>query len=74
MTLAIWLNGTDANGCCAFRGGPWLHSGYFGEGVGVAVRKGNAPLRRALDFALKRLFERGVYADLYLKYFPIGFF
>ena len=74
VSLAIWLNGTDANGCCAFRGGPFLHSAYFGEGVGIAVRKNNSPLRRALDYALKRLFERGVYADLYLKYFPVGFF
>jgi polar amino acid transport system substrate-binding protein len=74
ISLAVWLNGTDAGGCCGFRGGPYLDSGYFGEGVGIAVRKGNVPLRRAIDFALRRLAERGVYADIYLKYFPIGFF
>ena len=72
--LALWLNGTDAADCCAFRGGPYLQSRYFGDGVGIAVTKGNVALRRALDFALKRLAERGVYAELYLKYFPIGFF
>ena len=74
VTLALWLNGTDAAGCCAFRGGPFLHSAYFGEGVGVAVRKNNSTLRRAIDFALARIAGRGVYADLYLKYFPVGFF
>lgn len=74
VTLALWLNGTDAAGCCAFRGGPFLHSAYFGEGVGVAVRKNNSTLRRAIDFALARIAARGVYADLYLKYFPVGFF
>jgi polar amino acid transport system substrate-binding protein len=74
VSLALWLNGLDAAGCCAFRGGPYLESSYFGEGVGIAVRKDNAALRRALDFALARLSERGVYTELYLKYFPIGFF
>jgi polar amino acid transport system substrate-binding protein len=74
VTLALWLNGTDANGCCAFRGGPWLNSAYFGEGVGIAVARGNVVVRRALDHALQRVAEKGTYADLYLKYFPIGFF
>lgn len=74
VSLAVWLNGTDSGGCCAFRGGPYLDSSYFGEGVGIAVRKGNTTLRRALDYALRHLAERGVYADIYLKYFPIGFF
>lgn len=74
VTLAIWLNGSDANGCCAFRGGPYTESRYFGEGVGIAVHKENEALRRVLDYALVRLADSGVYADLYLKYFPIGFY
>ncbi len=74
VSLALWLNGTDAAGCCAFRGGPYLQDKYFGDGVGIAVARGNVGLRRDLDYALRRLAERGVYAELYLKYFPIGFF
>jgi polar amino acid transport system substrate-binding protein len=74
VSLAIWLNSTDASGCCAFRGGAFTESRYFGEGVGIAVRKDNQTLRRALDYGLKRLSERGVYADLYLKYFPVSFY
>jgi polar amino acid transport system substrate-binding protein len=74
VTLAIWLNGEEGAQCCAFRGGPFLDPAFFGEGVGVAVRKDNAALRRALDFAFSRLAERGVYTELYLKYFPVGFF
>ena len=31
-------------------------------------------LRRALDFALLRLSQQGIYAEIYLKHFPIGFF
>ncbi len=74
VALAAWLNGVDSAGCCAFRGGPFLQRAYFGDGVGIAVARGNVVLRRALDYGLQRLAERGVYAELYLKYFPIGFF
>ena len=74
VAFALWLNGTDAGGCCAFRGGPYTESRFFGEGVGIALRKDNQAVKRALDYALKRVFERGVYADLYLKYFPVGFY
>ena len=74
VAFALWLNGTDATGCCAFRGGPYTESRYFGEGVGIALRKDNQAMKRALDYALKRVAERGVYADLYLKYFPVGFY
>ena len=74
VSFAIWLNSTDASGCCAFRGGAFTEARFFGEGGGIAVRKDNQNLRRALDYGLKRLAERGVYADLYLKYFPISFY
>jgi len=74
VAFALWLNGTDAGGCCAFRGGPYTESRFFGEGVGIALRKDNQAMKRALDYALKRVFERGVHADLYLKYFPVGFY
>jgi polar amino acid transport system substrate-binding protein len=31
-------------------------------------------LRLALNYALFRLWEKGIMADLYLRYFPIGFY
>jgi polar amino acid transport system substrate-binding protein len=74
VTLSQWLNGTDAQNCCAFRGGAYTEARFFGEGVGIAVKKGNVALRHALDYALAALAEKGIYADLYLKYFPIGIY
>ena len=74
IALALWLNGTDAKGCCLFRGGPFTESRFFGNGVSIAVAKGNATLRQALDYELSQLARNGTYADLYLKYFPIGFY
>jgi polar amino acid transport system substrate-binding protein len=72
ISLSFWLNGTDSAGCCEFRGGPYLESRYFGDGVGIAVKKGNDLLRRAFDWALFRLWENGRFTDLWLRYFPIS--
>jgi polar amino acid transport system substrate-binding protein len=72
ISLAFWLNGTDSDGCCVFRGGPFLESRYFGEGVGIAVRRGNDLLRQALNWAQFRLWEKGTFTDLWLRYFPIS--
>ncbi|HZS64237.1 MAG TPA: transporter substrate-binding domain-containing protein [Xanthobacteraceae bacterium] len=72
ISLAYWLNGTDSNECCVFRGGPFLESRYFGEGVGVAVRRGNDLLRQAINWALFRLWEQGRFTDLWLRYFPVS--
>jgi polar amino acid transport system substrate-binding protein len=72
IALAFWLNGTDSGGCCVFRGGPFLESRYFGEGIGIGVRRGNDLLRQAINWALFRLWERGKFTDLWLRYFPIN--
>lgn len=72
ITLAFWLNGTDSENCCSFRGGPYMDSRYFGEGVGIAVKKGNDTVRLALNWALFRLWEQGRFTDLWLRYFPIN--
>jgi polar amino acid transport system substrate-binding protein len=72
VALAFWLNGTDSGDCCHFRGGPFLESRWFGEGIGIAVRRGNDTLRLALNWALFRLWERGRYIDLWLRHFPIS--
>ena len=47
---------------------------FFGEGVGIAVRKEDAGLRRAMDWAMARIAQRGAYGELYRKYFPVGFY
>ena len=72
--LSLWLNGTSSQNCCAFVGGPFTESRYFGDGLAVAVKPGNDQLRRAIDYALQRIWEKGVYTDLYLRWFPVGFY
>jgi polar amino acid transport system substrate-binding protein len=72
LGLAFWIGGSDASGCCAFSGGQYLESRFFGEGMGFIMRKDDETLRRAFDFALQRLWDEGKYAEIYLRFFPIS--
>ena len=72
FALSFWLNGTDSAGCCVFVGGPFTESRNFGEGVGIAIKRGNDTLRLAFNWALFRLWEKGRFTDLWLRYFPIS--
>lgn len=72
ISLAFWLNGTDSAGSCVFRGGGYTESRFFGEGIGIAVRRNNDLLRQALNWALFRVWESGRFTDLWLRYFPIS--
>ena len=70
ISLAFWLNGTDSGGCCEFAGGPFIESRYFGEGVGIAVKRGNDTLRLAFNWALFRLWEKGRFTRPVAALFP----
>jgi len=72
FALSFWLNGASSGGCCAFAGGPFIESRYFGEGIGVAVKRGNDNLRLAINWALYRIWDTGRFTDLWLRYFPIS--
>jgi polar amino acid transport system substrate-binding protein len=74
MQLSFWLQSEAAAGCCAFAGGPYLEARFFGQGYAIAVARGSKDLRNAINAALHSLNEKGVFAELYLRYFPVGFF
>lgn len=74
VSLMFWLNGTSSESCCEFRGGPFTESKYFGEGIGIAVRKGNRKLRDALNYGLFLARSEGRFEELHLRYFPLSFF
>lgn len=74
ITLTFWLNGVTSESCCEFRGGPYLDSKFFGEGVGIAVKKGNRKLAEILTYGLEQVHASGRYEELFLRYFPMNFF
>ena len=59
IALAFWLNGSDSAGCCAFRGGPFMESRYFGEGIGIAVKRGNDLLRHGAQLGAVPIVGKG---------------
>lgn len=71
ISLMFWIQGTDSNRCCEFRGEGYTEARYFGDGVGIAVKKGNTRLREVLDYALARVKASGRYEELMLRYFPL---
>ncbi|MCA1952036.1 MAG: transporter substrate-binding domain-containing protein [Hyphomicrobiales bacterium] len=74
IAIAFWMNGSESLDCCAFLGGPFTESRFFGEGAGIVVKGGNIALRAAIDHALWRISRDGRYAKLYLKHFPIPYY
>lgn len=74
MRLSFWLSGTDSENCCRFAGGPYLLPGYLGTGMAIAVRPQDETLVDAFDYALREIDAKGIFTELYLRYFPIGFF
>jgi polar amino acid transport system substrate-binding protein len=74
LQLSFWLQSESAAGCCQFAGGPYLDARFFGQGFAIAVPRGATEVRNAINTALQAIYEKGVYVELYLRYFPVGFF
>jgi polar amino acid transport system substrate-binding protein len=74
MWLSFWLSGSNSAGCCKFAGGAYLDPGYFGYGLAIATGKEDAQLAEAFNYALKEINANGRFAELYLRYFPTGFY
>ena len=74
VQLGLWLQSEAAAACCKFVGGAYLESRFFGEGMAIAVPKAAGDLRRALNSALESIHTKGIYAELYLRYFPVSFY
>ncbi len=72
ITLMFWLNGTDSGGCCRYFGSSFTEARYFGEGIAVAVSKGDKKLRTKINLVLEKLKKTGRYEELILRYFPLG--
>lgn len=70
MSLSFWLAGTSSRACCQFRGGPFFEPRFFGDGMAIAIAKGDHDLRRLLNDALKRVRASGRYEELVQRYFP----
>ena len=65
---------TDAGADYEFVGPDFSDPKYFGEGAGIAVRKGEDDLREMLNAAIKAIRENGVYEEINSKYFDFDIY
>lgn len=71
MRASFWLND---NSDCGFAGSAYFRPDLFGQGLTIAVAPGHDAVRHAIDWALVRLKNTGALDELYLRWFPIGFY
>jgi polar amino acid transport system substrate-binding protein len=74
ISLTFWLNGTASKACCELRGGPFAEPKFFGDGVGIAVKREDPQLKGLIDTALRRIRQSGRYEELLYRYFPARVF
>ena len=72
MRASFWLN--ENLDCCGFAGQPYFRPNLFGEGLAVAVPAGHDAVRHAINWALVKLKDNGALDELYLRWFPVGFY
>lgn len=74
MRLAFWLAGADSGGCCRYSGGPYLSPDHLGLGLAIAAPSSERGLSEAFDYALQQISAKGIFAELYLRHFPVSFY
>jgi polar amino acid transport system substrate-binding protein len=72
MRASFWFN--DNPDCCSFAGSPYFRPDLFGEGLSFAIAPGHDAVRQAIDYSLSRLKKDGTLDELYLRWFPVGFY
>ena len=72
MRASFWFNANPD--CCVFAGQPYFRPDLFGDGLAVAIAPGHDAVRQAIDYGLVRLKRSGVMDELYLRWFPMGFY
>ena len=74
MRLSFFLATANGEACCRFMGGPYYSPVFLGEGMRIAVAAGDDRLSKQLDHALVSLQRKGKIEELYLRFFPNGFY
>ncbi|WP_137388353.1 transporter substrate-binding domain-containing protein [Rhodoligotrophos defluvii] len=73
-TLMFWTLSASSADCCRLAPGAFTEARYFGTGAGIAVRRGDTPLRNGFEYAMDQLKANGTYDMLLRKYFPANLY
>ena len=74
VVLLEGLLNTDAGRDAEFVGPDFTDSRWFGDGVGIAVRKGDDELRGMLNEAIHRIRADGTYGEINARYFDFDLY
>ena len=74
MRLAFWLGSATSQNCCKFASGNYYSDTYLGNGMTIATRADALALTDDIDSALKALQASGKINEIYLRFFPTGFY
>jgi arginine/ornithine transport system substrate-binding protein len=69
VALAEGLLNTPSGADFEFKGGPINEPRWFGEGAGIALRKGEDELREMFNAAIRKIREDGTYDEIQRRYF-----
>ncbi len=76
-TASAWPSGSTARPrgpAASSRAGRSREPKYFGDGIGIAVKREDAQLKTLINRRCKRMRESGRYEELLLRYFPLRVF
>ncbi|MDF2994460.1 MAG: extracellular solute-binding protein family 3 [Xanthobacteraceae bacterium] len=68
-----WLKSKEGS-CCEYVGIDYTDPKYFGEGVGIGLRKGDQDLVDMFNRAIKEIVLDGTYKKINEKYFPFDIY
>ena len=74
VVLLEGLLNTDAGKDAEFVGPDFTDSEWFGDGIGIAVRKGDDELRGMLNQAIHRIRTDGTYGEINARYFDFDIY
>jgi len=74
LSLSFWLGSAASKDCCIFIDDAFQSRVFFGNGLSIALPKDRPELVQAMNYALKEISQKGKFAELYLRYFPLGLY
>jgi polar amino acid transport system substrate-binding protein len=72
LELVYWVAGEDSQRCCKLVPGAFVDTAFFSNPMFYVVRRGDTPLRQALDYGLDRMQTTGRFAEIFRRYVPLN--
>jgi polar amino acid transport system substrate-binding protein len=74
LQLSFWINGEASKSCCQLVGGAYYSKGFLGEGMRIAAPISRPDVIQAINRSLDSIQQKHGIDELFLRFFPNGFF